>query len=466
MRRVILVFIGVQLVQVLSSMDTTIVATALPTISHDLGGFSRVTWVITAYSLGLVASMPLWGKLGDLHGRKKALLAAVGIFLVGSMLCGLAQSMNQLLAARLLQGLGGGGIGTVSMAVIADIVPARQIGRWLGYSGVAFAVASVIGPVVGGLFVDHLSWRWAFYINVPIGILGMVMVMLHLRVPYKRLPHALDWQGSLLLMGALTSFVVVATIGGTDFAWTSAKALALIAAVAVFGVLFIARERQAPEPVLPLRLFGDGVMRVATLVNLTSGLLFYCGIFFVPLFMQEVHGVSPTSSGLVLTPLMFGAAFGTTISGRRVERSGRIRTWPIAGSIVMSAGIGLLVTLRADTPVPAAAAYVLVMGLGIGFVMQPSLLAAQNSAAANDLGTATSTALLFRMMGSTIGVPVFGGILNAGLPDANRTAANFAHALPPVFLAALPVGLVSILIATRLPERPLRETTHFAEAHV
>jgi EmrB/QacA subfamily drug resistance transporter len=462
-RQAVIAFVGLQLVMVLSSMDGTIVATALPSITRDVGGFSRVTWVITAYLLAQVTFMPLWGKVGDLHGRKKVLLAAVVVFLVGSVACAAAQTMDQLLLARFLQGVGGGGIGTVSMAVIADIVPARQLGRWLGYQGIAFAVASVIGPVVGGLFVDHLSWRWAFTINVPFGLLGIGLVASQLHIPYRRLEHAVDWAGSALLGGALVAFIVLTSLGGHDFSWVSATALGFVVAVAAFTVAFVARERRAPEPIMPMRMFTDPLMRVAAVLNWTSGLLLWCGIFFMPLFMQEVHGVSPTSSGLMLTPVMFGAAFGTGISGRRVERTGRIRAWPIYGAALMLAGVGLMVALTERTPIALAAVFVLLLGTGVGFSMQPSLLAAQNAAEPTELGTVTSTQLLFRMLGSLIGVPVFGGILNAGLGDGPRTAARFADALPPVFLAAVPVAALSLVFAFRLPERPLRVRTHLEE---
>jgi EmrB/QacA subfamily drug resistance transporter len=450
-----IVFVGLQLGMVMSSMDGTIVATALPSITDDVGGFSRVTWVITAYALAQVVTMPLYGKLGDLLGRKRVLLSAVVLFILGSMACGVAQTMNQLLVARFLQGMGGGGIGAVAMAVTADIIPARQLGRYMGYQGLAFAVASVLGPVLGGLFVDHLSWRWAFYINVPFGLLAVGIIATQLRVAYRRLPHAVDWLGAALLMVGLAAFIVLSSTGGTDFGWTSGTAITYAAVIVAATTAFWFWERRAREPVLPLRLFEDPVIRGNAGVNFTSGLLLYCGIFFVPLFMQEVHGISPTSSGLVLTPVMFGAAFGTMISGRAVERNGRIRAWPVAGSVSLIAGMALLATLTESTPTALAALFVLLVGLGAGFVMQPSLLAIQNAAGPTDLGTATSTGLLFRMVGSTVGVPVFGGIVNAGIADGPRTAARFADALTPVFLAALPVAVLSLVIALRTPEREL-----------
>ncbi len=460
-RSAVIVFIGLQLAMVMSTMDSTIVATALPAITKDIGGLSRVTWVATAYLLAQVVTMPLYGKLGDQLGRKRILLGAVALFLVGSMACGLAQTMNQLLAARFVQGLGSGGLGTVAMAITADIIPARQLGRWMGYQGVAFAVGSILGPVAGGLFVDHLTWRWAFYINIPVGLVAIALIGTQLRVPYRRRAHALDWPGATLVMVTLSAFIVVASLGGTDFGWMSGQAWALIAVTVGGLAAFIAWERRAAEPVLPLRLFRDRVIRGNVGVNITSGVLLFCGIYFVPLYMQEVHGITPTASGFVLVPVLFGAAFGTMISGRRVEHGSRIKPWPIAGALFALCGMGLLSSLSRGTPTPLVSGYVLLVGVGAGFMMQPSLLAVQNAADTADLGTATSTALLFRMLGSTIGVPIFGGIINARLGEGPPTPAAFADALSPVFLTAVGIGVVALLFAVRTPERPLKE--HFGE---
>ncbi len=456
-RQAVIVFIGLQLAMVMSAVDGTIVATALPTITRDVGGFSRVTWVATAYLLAQVVSMPLWGKLGDQLGRKRVLLGAVVLFVLGSMACGLAQTMNELLAARFVQGIGGGGLGAVAMAVTADIIPAKQLGRWMGYQGVAFAVASVLGPVLGGVFVQQLSWRWAFYINLPVGVLAVVLIASYLRVPYRRHQHALDGAGAILIMITLGAFTVLASIGGTDFGWTSGEGLAFAFVVVAAAGGFIVRERHAAEPVLPLRLFADPVIRGNLGVNLTSGVLLFCGIYFVPLYMQEVHRITPTASGLVLVPVMFGAAAGTMLSGRRVERGGRIKPWPIVGALFAMAGMGLLALLTRSTPTVLVALFVLLVGLGAGFMMQPSLLAVQNAAPSSDLGTATSTALLFRMLGSTLGVPIFGGIINGRLGDGPRNPTTFAHALHPVFLGALFVAAVALTFAVLVPERALRE---------
>jgi EmrB/QacA subfamily drug resistance transporter len=454
-RRLVAVFVALNLGMIMGTVDGTIVVTALPTIVRDVGGFDSVAWVVTAYLLGSVTAMPLYGKLGDLYGRRRIFLTAITLFLTGSVLCGLAQTMPQLLAFRAVQGLGGGGLSTVAMAIIADLVPARQLGRWLGYQGVIFAAAAVIGPLAGGLFVDHLSWRWAFFVNVPFGLLAVVMVTATLRLPYERITHAIDWLGAILLTATLTVVVVLASLDPSP----ATAALAVLAAVLVWA--FLAQERRAREPVLPLRVLGDRTVRIATALNVTSGVLFWCGIVFVPLFAQEVAGVSATSSGLVLMPFMVATALGTSFAGRRVERAGRLRRWPILGSVVMCVGVLVLALLRESTAVAIAAVAAGVLGAGVGFVMQPSLLAVQNGVAHRDLGVATSTALLGRSLGSTIGTPIFGSILSARL-DGSTSAAAFADALPAVFLAAVPVAVLSVLVALRLPERPLREDARFA----
>src|ERR1700716_179455 len=317
---------------ILSTIDGTIVATALPSIARDIGGVSRISWVVTAYFVGRVASLPLMGKLGDLYGRKRLFYVAVIVFTIGSMLCGVARSIDQLLAFRALQGIGAGGLGTLAMAIVADIVPARQLGRWLGYQGAIFAVSSILGPLAGGIFVDQLSWRWAFYFNVPIAVLSLIVVGVTLDVPYQRITHAIDYAGAALPTGGVVCLVAITSFGGVDLSWAS-PAIALLAIGLVgLGALFFWRQRLAPEPIVPLRLFADPVVRVVNALNLTSGLLLFCGIFFLPVYLQEVAGVSALTSGLLLAPTMFGAAFGTLVAGRRVERGGRYRGWPVAGS--------------------------------------------------------------------------------------------------------------------------------------
>jgi len=462
-RGVATVFIGLQLGMLLASLDATIVATALPTIVRDLGGGSGsgITWVVTGYLLGQVASMPLYGRVGDVFGRKKVFLWAIVAFTVGSMLCGVSQSLAQLCGARVLQGIGAGGLGTLAMAIVADLVPARQLGRWLGYQGAIFAVGGVAGPLLGGLFVDQLSWRWAFFVNLPVALLAMAIVGAKLKVPYRRVPHSIDYLGSALLTGALASVVVLTSAGGRAVPWLSPGTGLLALAAVGFTLAFVRRQRRVPEPFIPLRLLGSSIVRVVGALNFLSGLLFFCGVFFIPVFLQEVAGVSPTVSGLMLIPFMSGTALGVMYAGRRVERTGTYRVWPIVGSVLMTAGAAALAFIGVGTPIGVASLFGAVLGTGIGFVMQTTLLALQNSVDPADIGLATSTALLARILAGTVGTPVFGSILAVGLPAAGATAAEYAHALHPVFWVAVPFGLLSIVAALRLEEHPLREHARF-----
>jgi EmrB/QacA subfamily drug resistance transporter len=460
------VFVGLQLGMVVSTMDGTIVATALPSIVHDLGGVSGIAWVVTSYLLFQVATMPLYGKIGDLHGRKRVLLFAIGLFVVGSALCGLAQSMPQLLAARAVQGMGGGGLGVLGMAIMGDLIPPRQLGRWLGYQGAVFAGAAVAGPLVGGLFVDHLSWRWAFFVNLPIALVAWVIITTRLDLPYRRVKHAIDYLGSALLTGALAALVVLATAGGKDIGWVSVESAALMVVLVACAVSFVLRELSAPEPFVPLRLFSNKVMRAVAPINFTSGLIFYCGVFFLPVFFQEVAGVGATESGLLLIPFMAATALATMLAGHRVGRTGQYRLWPIAGGVVMTVGTLALTTIGLDTGVAAVAALGALVGVGIGFAMQTSLLAVQNGVDPADLGMGTSTALLARTLGGTVGTPLFGAVLAAGLPAHHATAADFAGALPWVFIVAVPIAVLAVLFGLMLADHPLREATPFEFDHV
>jgi EmrB/QacA subfamily drug resistance transporter len=452
----VVVFVGLMVGMMISGIDGTIVATALPSITRDLGGVSSIAWVVSAYLLFQVATMPLYGKIGDVHGRKRVLLLSIGLFVVGSMACGLAQSMPQLLVARAVQGIGGGGLPVLGMAILGDLVPPRQLGRWLGYQGMLFAVAVVIGPLLGGVFVDHLSWRWAFFINVPLALASVAILVPRLHLPFARVEHSIDYLGSALLTLALAALVVLATAGGNDVEWVSLESAALVLVFVLCSVAFVWRQRRAAEPFVPLRLFQNSVLRVAAPLNLTSGLVFYLGVFFLPVFFQEVAGVDATASGLLLVPFMIGTAISTTFAGHRVERTGRYRAWPIVGGITMTVGALSLTTIGLDTSVAIVAGLGAVVGIGIGFAMQTSILAVQNAVDVADLGMATSTAILARTLGGTVGTPLFGAVLAAGLPAHHPTAAQYADALPWVFASAVPVALLTILFAVLLPHRELR----------
>jgi EmrB/QacA subfamily drug resistance transporter len=466
-RQVSVVFVGLCIGMMLSAIDATIVATALPSIVRDLDGESHLSWVATAYLLFLMASTPLYGKLGDLYGRKRIFQAAILIFLAGSVLAGLSRDMGQLIACRAVQGLGAGGLSSLAMAITADIVPARDRGRFLGYQGMLFSVASIGGPFVGGVVVDHLSWRWVFYVNVPVGLAALAIVSGNLHVAYRRVAHAVDYAGAALLVGCVTSLVLVTSLGGDEVAWGSPLIVALGALVPALLAAFIARERRAPEPVLPLPLLRNPILAVAAIVNGLGALLFFTGVYFLPVFFQQVKGVSPTRSGVLLIPFMLGTVAGTIGSGRAVTRTGRYKPFPVAGGAVMAAGVLLLASAGTQTSIATVGVYAAILGIGIGLVLQVLLLAAQNAVPPRDLGTATSTVIFARALSGAVGLAVFGTILSNRL-DFHRPrmgeAAAYAHSLQVVFLAALPVALAALVVTLFLREIPLQDVAHVGPA--
>jgi len=483
-RQLQLVFAGLMSGVLLAALDQTIVATALPTIVGDLGGLAHLSWVVTAYLLASTTSTPLYGKISDLYGRKTVFQAAIVIFLVGSALSGLAQSMGQLIAFRAVQGLGAGGLMALAIAIIGDVVSPRERGRYQGYIGAVFAVASVAGPLLGGFLVDHLSWRWAFYVNLPVGVAALLVTSVALDLPFRRTGHTVDYLGAALLVAGVTCVLLVTVWGGDRYEWGSPTILGLAAMGALLLGAFAVQEQRTSEPVLPPRLFRDPVFRVATATLFLIGVAMFGAIVFLPLFLQVVGGASATSSGLLLLPLMAGIVTSSVVVGRVISRTGRYRWYPVAGTALMTIAMGLLATMDANTSRTTASWYLVLLGVGLGTVMPVMILVVQNTVAQRDLGTATSAATFSRSMGGSFGVALFGAILASRLAhqlpgvdaEALQASPSQLRALPPaahqavveavaqslhvVFLAAIPVALAAFLVVLFLRERPLRESAH------
>lgn len=490
-REVRVVISGLLLVLLLAALDSTIVSTALPTIVGEFGGLSRLSWVVTAYLLAQTVVTPLYGKLGDLYGRKGVVQLAIAIFLVGSVLCGFARSMEQLIVFRAIQGLGGGGLIVTTQAVVGDIVPARDRGRYQGLFGGVFGLASIAGPLIGGYFTTHMTWRWIFFINVPLGFIAVFVLATTMPATVRRVSHSIDYAGAALLAAALSGIIVATDLGGVVYPWGSPGIIGLAVIVAASLSLFVLVESRASEPVLPLRLFRNRTFVISAVVSLIAGFALFGSVTYLPLFLQVVKGDSPTASGLRMVPMMAGMLISSIIAGQLISRRGRYRIFPIIGTAVTTTGLVLLSRMTPATSLTTASILMMVLGLGLGMVMQVLILAAQNAVDYGDLGVATSGATLFRLIGGSVGTAALGAIFAArmndhlrthldaavtpagagtgvnlspraiaAMPDAMRDAyANAVTAgLSSIFLVAAAIGMIGFMLIWLLPETPLRET--------
>ncbi|MGW1559204.1 MDR family MFS transporter [Streptomyces sp. NPDC002144] len=487
----VLVSIGALLLgMLLAALDQTIVSTALPTIVSDLGGLEHLSWVVTAYLLASTAATPLWGKLGDQYGRKRLFQTAIVIFLVGSALCGMAQNMPQLIAFRAVQGLGGGGLMVLSMAIVGDVVPPRERGRYQGLFGAVFGATSVLGPLLGGLFTEHLSWRWVFYVNLPVGVVALTVIAAVLRIPRKDTRHVIDYLGTFLIASVATCLVLVASLGGTTWDWGSPQIVGLAVLGVLLAVVFVQVERAAAEPVLPLKLFRVRTFTLSAVISFIVGFAMFGAMTYLPTFLQVVQGVTPTLSGVHMLPMVFGLLLSSTVSGQIVSRTGRWKVFPIAGTAVTTIGLLLLHRLDENSSTAVMSTYFFVFGLGLGLVMQVLVLIVQNAVSYEDLGVATSGATFFRSIGASFGVAIFGTVFAGrlsdkltdafrgvrlpggvsadalksdprgigSLPPALRAPAVHAYAssITDVFLYAAPVALLGFVLAWFLKEDKLR----------
>jgi EmrB/QacA subfamily drug resistance transporter len=493
-RQILVIMSGLMMGMFLAALDQTIVSTALPTIVGDFHHSNLLSWVITAYLLASTASTPIWGKAGDLYGRKRLFQLAIVVFLVGSALCGLSRNIFELIAFRGLQGIGGGGLLSLAFAIIGDVIPPRERGRYQGYFGAVFGVSSVVGPLAGGFAVDHLTWRYIFYVNLPLGIAALMVTNRVLRLPVRTRQVNIDWWGAILLVAGVSCILLAVQLGGTTYPWESWQIIGLFVLGALVVVGFVLWEAVAPEPILPLRLFRLRIFTVSNIISFVSGVAMFGALAFLPQYLQLVHGVSATVSGLLLLPLLVGLLAMSISSGIYISRTGRYRWFPLAGTIIVTIGLALLSRLGAHTSLTIVGLDILVFGIGLGLFMQVVTLVVQNAVPMKELGVATSSVTFFRSMGGAIGASALGAVLTAGitaelpryLPPAvlavtgNKEGAiigspaqldalkrthpaihegiiqAYSHAIDRLFLVAVPVSILSVIAALFINQVRLR----------
>jgi EmrB/QacA subfamily drug resistance transporter len=438
------------LATLLAALDQTIVATALPRIVADLHGFNHLSWVVTAYLLSSTVTVPLYGKLSDLYGRRRLFVVSISIFLAGSALCGVAQSMGQLIAFRALQGLGAGGLIPLSQAAVADLFPPRERGRYQGLIGAMWATAAVAGPLLGGTLTDAATWRWIFFINLPLGAAALVVVIRTMTMPFQTREHRIDYAGAALLTAGLTALLLALAWGGTSYAWVSAPVLGCAAGGLILLAAFAARQRRAAEPLLDLSLFRLSVFSVSSAATFAIGAVLFGVTVYVPVFVQRVLGGSATASGVVLIPLSLGWVAASIASGQAIARTGRYKAFPILGSALVLTGTWLMTRLDAGSSRAAVSLGLVVIGTGMGTMFQTYVIATQNRVRMTQIGIATATLHLFRSLGGSIAVAGLGALLAA------RASHGLGPALHDVFVAMVPVAAVGFLLAFGLEERPLR----------
>jgi EmrB/QacA subfamily drug resistance transporter len=486
-REIYTVMSGLMIAMLLAMLDNTIVGTAMPTIVGDLGGLEHLSWVVTAYAMATAVSTPVWAKLGDLYGRKGVFMSSIAIFLIGSALSGLSANMTELITFRGIQGIGAGGLMVGALAIIGDLVPPRERGRYQGLMAAVMPLAFIGGPLLGGFITDNLSWNWVFYINLPLGVIALIVVRFTMTLPVQRRDAEVDWLGAGLLAVAIASLTLLTSWGGGTYAWGSWQIVGLGVLTVVATVLFTRVERRVDEPILSLELFRRPNFTAATVLTFLTGFAMFGAVTYLPQFQQYVQGASATNSGLMLLPLMGGMLVTSLVGGQLVTRTGRYKWMLVVGSLVMAAGLGLMSTMGVGTGGLTSSLFMVTLGVGMGFLMQTTNLVMQNSVEQRDLGAASGASTLFRTIGGSLGVSLLGvfyadsltgsltsqvgaeqaaklaggqltpatlGGLPAAIGEAYRTAV--ASGVTTAFLWAAVVALVAVVAAWFIREVPLR----------